>query len=43
MGSNYYIIESRDLKSVFIYEGQKCIHKINLSGNIEIEEAFCFK
>jgi len=42
-GSNYYIIESRDLDSVFIYEGQKCIHKINLFGNIEIEEAFIFQ
>lgn len=42
-GSNYYIIEAGNLECVFIYEAQKCIHKINLSGNIEIEEAFYFK
>lgn len=41
--SNYYVVEANELDIVFIYKNQSCIHKINLSGNIEIEKVLYFK
>ena len=40
-GSNYYLIELRELRSVLIYYGEKCIHKTD--GPLAYSGAYLFK
>lgn len=41
--SNYYLIELRQLESVLIYYGEKCIHKIDGPRSFCLERAYLFE